>query len=77
MPTFISAVPGSPNERAALLFRDWFRAHPEAVPSYGSFKGALAASVSDLDAYTEVKDPIGDLVNVVAEAWAQSTGWRP
>jgi GrpB-like predicted nucleotidyltransferase (UPF0157 family) len=26
-------VAGSPNERLALLFRDWFRAHPEAVPS--------------------------------------------
>jgi GrpB-like predicted nucleotidyltransferase (UPF0157 family) len=23
---------GSPNERLALLFRDWFRAHPAAVP---------------------------------------------
>jgi GrpB-like predicted nucleotidyltransferase (UPF0157 family) len=69
--------PGSPNERVALLFRDWFRAHPQAVPSYGSFKVALAASVTDLDVYTEVKDPIVDLVIVVAEAWAESTGWRP
>jgi dephospho-CoA kinase len=25
-------VAGAPNERVALLFRDWFRAHPEAVP---------------------------------------------
>ena len=25
-------IEGSPNERLALLFRDWFRAHPEAVP---------------------------------------------
>ncbi len=69
--------PGSPNERLALLFCDWFRAHPEAVPSYGGFKVALAASVPDLDVYTDVKDPVVDLVIVVAEWWAASTGWRP
>ena len=33
---------GSPNERLALLFRDWFRAHPEAVPAYAEFKRVLA-----------------------------------
>ena len=69
--------PGSPNERVALLFRDWFRAHPEAVASYGGFKVALAASVPDLDVYTDVKDPVVDLVIVVAESWAESTGWQP
>jgi GrpB-like predicted nucleotidyltransferase (UPF0157 family) len=68
--------PGSPNERLALLFRDWFRAHPEAVSSYGGFKVALAAAVRDLDVYTDVKDPVVDLVIVVAEWWAGSTGWR-
>lgn len=38
-------VAGSPNERLALLFRDWFRAHPESVPAYAAFKRALAADV--------------------------------
>src|SRR4029453_10434340 len=42
---------GSPNERLALLFRDWFCAHPEAVPSYARFKQALAQSVVDTGTY--------------------------
>jgi GrpB-like predicted nucleotidyltransferase (UPF0157 family) len=68
---------GSPNERLALLFRDWFRAHPEAVPSYARFKRMLAAAVTDGDTYTDIKDPVVDLVIAVAEHWAATTGWRP
>ncbi|WP_244305564.1 GrpB family protein [Kitasatospora cheerisanensis] len=68
---------GSPNERLALLFRDWFRAHPGAVPAYGRFKSALAGVVRDVDTYADVKDPVVDLVVTVAEAWAASTGWTP
>ncbi|WP_405731074.1 GrpB family protein [Streptomyces sp. NBC_01537] len=64
---------GSPNER--LLFRDWFRAHPGAVPAYARFKAVLAESVAGLDAYVDVKDPVVDLVVEVAEAWAASTRW--
>src|SRR6266536_3982756 len=41
-------VAGSANERLALLFRDLFRAHPEAIPAYGSFKRSLAAVTPDL-----------------------------
>jgi GrpB-like predicted nucleotidyltransferase (UPF0157 family) len=66
---------GSPNERLALLFRDWFRAHPQAVPAYARFKGVLAAAVNDLDIYTDIKDPVVDLVVTVAEEWATATGW--
>jgi len=68
---------GSPNERLALLFRDWFRTHPQAVPAYARFKGALATAVNDLDIYTDVKDPVVDLVVTVAEEWATATGWSP
>ncbi|GIF41348.1 GrpB family protein [Actinoplanes xinjiangensis] len=69
-------VVGSPNERLALLFRDWFRAHPGAVPAYAAFKVALAAAVAeDLGRYTDVKDPVVDLVAVVAEQWAAVSGW--
>ena len=50
-------VAGSPNERLALLFRDWFRAHPEAVPAYAAFKRVLAAEVGDIGVYSDVKDP--------------------
>ncbi len=66
---------GSPNERLALLFRDWFRAHPAAVPAYGAFKSALAGVLDDVGVYSDVKDPVVDLVIVVAEEWAAATGW--
>jgi GrpB-like predicted nucleotidyltransferase (UPF0157 family) len=68
---------GSPNERLALLFRDWLRAHPAAVPAYGAFKRVLAAEVTDVGAYSDVKDPVVDLVGAVAEEWAAVTGWSP
>jgi GrpB-like predicted nucleotidyltransferase (UPF0157 family) len=67
---------GSPNERLALLFRDWLRAHPAAVPAYGAFKARLAATGVDLPTYADVKDPVVDVVVVAAEAWAARSGWR-
>jgi GrpB-like predicted nucleotidyltransferase (UPF0157 family) len=67
---------GSPNERLALLFRDWFRAHPAAIPAYARFKESLSEAVNDdVDLYTDVKDPVVDLVIAVAEEWAAVTGW--
>jgi GrpB-like predicted nucleotidyltransferase (UPF0157 family) len=42
---------GSPNERLALLFRDWFRAHPSAVASYSEFKRRLSALTPDIGSY--------------------------
>ncbi len=68
---------GSPNERLALLFRDWFRAHPDAVPGYAAFKTGLAAAVPDIDRYSDIKDPVVDVVISVAGEWAAVTGWRP
>jgi GrpB-like predicted nucleotidyltransferase (UPF0157 family) len=68
---------GSPNERVALLFRDWLRAHPAAVAAYADFKARLAAAVPDLGAYTDIKDPVVDLVIAAAEPWAAQTGWTP
>jgi GrpB-like predicted nucleotidyltransferase (UPF0157 family) len=68
---------GSANERLALLFRDWFRAHPEAIPAYTMFKRSLAAVTPDPGAYTDVKDPVVDLVITVAETWAAAVGWQP
>jgi GrpB-like predicted nucleotidyltransferase (UPF0157 family) len=70
-------VTGSPNERLALLFRDWFRAHPDAVPAYARFKLLLAGAVGDLDRYTDIKDPVVDLIIAMAETWAGTAGWSP
>lgn len=68
---------GSPNERLALLFRDWFCAHPSAVPAYSAFKRALADAVPDGGVYSDVKDPVVDLVVTIAETWAHHTSWSP
>lgn len=68
---------GSPNERLALLFRDWFCAHPEAVPAYAHFKTVLADAVSDIGTYADIKDPVVDLVITIANSWAAETGWAP
>lgn len=68
---------GSPNERLALLFRDYLRAHPLAVAAYSRFKLALAAQVGDLAAYTDIKDPVVDVVVAAAGEWAAQTGWQP
>jgi dephospho-CoA kinase len=51
------------------------RAHPQAVPAYARFKRMLAETVDDLDVYTDVKDPIVDLVIVAAEEWATAVKW--
>ena len=68
---------GSANERLALLFRDWFRAHPDAIPAYAGFKQALAAMSENIDDYTETKDWVVDVVIAAAEPWAATTGWIP
>lgn len=68
-------VLGLPNERLALLFRDWFRTHSSAIPAYAAFKRSLAAAVPDSGEYSEVKDPVVDLVISIAETWARHTSW--
>ena len=66
---------GSSNERLALLFRDWMRAHPEAIAPYCAIKRRLAAHAPDSTWYSDLKDPVVDLVIAVAEPWASATGW--
>ena len=69
---------GRANQRYALLFRDYLRAHPAAAAAYAETKRRLAAyHADDRDAYTLIKDPVCDLIMVAAEAWAVATGWQP
>ena len=68
-------VHGSPNKRLALLFRDWMRAHPQAIPAYAAIKRSLARTAPDVGVYTELKDPIVDLVIAVAEDWVVAAQW--
>ena len=68
-------VAGWPNQRYALLFRDYLRAHPDAAAAYARLKHALAERLGDdLFAYTDIKDPACDLIMVAAEEWAAGNG---
>jgi hypothetical protein len=64
-------VVGWPNQRYALLFRDYLRAHPRAADAYARLKRGPAQRLGDdLAAYTDIKDPACDLIVLAAEAWA-------
>ena len=66
---------GSPNERYAVLFRDYLRAHPAVRDEWAETKRRIAAEAADIDAYLDVKDPLTDVLMRDAEAWATATGW--
>jgi GrpB-like predicted nucleotidyltransferase (UPF0157 family) len=68
---------GRANERYALLFPAYLRAHPSAAEAYGRLKLQLARELVDGSAYSDVKDPACDLIWIAAEDWAESTGWTP
>lgn len=68
-------VAGWPNQRYALLFRDYLRAHPRAAAAYARLKRGLAdRHGDDLAGYTELKDSACDLI--VAAACAPVPGSR-
>lgn len=66
-----------PNQRYALLFRDYLLGHPQTARAYGELKQRLANSLANAADYPDVKDPAVDLIYFAAEEWAQQTGWRP
>jgi dephospho-CoA kinase len=71
---------GSPGWRYALLFRDWLRADPAALPEYLAVKRtAVEQHAYDPDArgYVTVKEPWFDAVAPRAEQWAADAGWTP
>jgi GrpB-like predicted nucleotidyltransferase (UPF0157 family) len=71
-------IEGRANQRYALLFRDYLRAHPATAAAYGAFKRRAAELLPDaLDTYADLKDPVCDLVYLPAEEWAARTGWLP
>lgn len=67
---------GRANQRYALLFRDYLRAHPASAAAYAELKRRLAQYFDDTGTYADVKDPACDLIAQAAEAWAAQTGWR-
>ena len=71
-------VAGRANQRYALLFRDYLRAHPATAAAYGTFKRRAAELLPDsLPSYVDLKDPVCDLIYLPAEEWADRTGWTP
>ena len=70
-------LPGRANQRYALLFRDYLRAHPAMAAAYAQVKQELVAHQFDnADAYYAVKDPVCDIIMGGAEAWAAATNWK-
>jgi GrpB-like predicted nucleotidyltransferase (UPF0157 family) len=70
-------VQGAANQRYALLFRDYLRAHADSAQAYAELKRRLAQHLGDPKTYPDVKDPAVDLIYLAAEAWAVATGWQP
>jgi GrpB-like predicted nucleotidyltransferase (UPF0157 family) len=70
-------VLGYANQRYALLFRDYLRAHPTTAEAYAELKRRLAAHMPDTASYADVKDPAVDLIALAAEDWAAATSWEP
>jgi GrpB-like predicted nucleotidyltransferase (UPF0157 family) len=69
---------GAANQRYALLFRDYLRAHPGSAAAYAETKRRLAHYLPDnRHAYVTIKDPVCDLIVAAAEAWATTTNWQP
>jgi GrpB-like predicted nucleotidyltransferase (UPF0157 family) len=68
---------GRANQRYALLFRDYLRAHPATAAAYAELKRRLTANLADPQTYPDVKDPAVDLIYLAAEDWATATNWQP
>ena len=69
-------IAGRANQRYALLFRDYLRAHPATAEAYVELKRHLAQHLANVDIYSEVKDPAVDLIYLAAEEWASVTHWQ-
>lgn len=70
-------VAGRLNQRYALLFRDYLRAHPATAEAYARLKLKLAENLADAETYPDVKDPAVDLIYLAAQDWAKAIGWEP
>ena len=69
-------IEGHPNQRYALLFRDYLRAHPNSVRTIERIKRQIARyHADDVEAYYDIKDPVYDLIWDAALEWAGRTGW--
>ena len=71
-------IDGNPNQRYALLFRDYLRAHPNSARSIELIKREIVKRhAEDLDAYYDIKDSVYDLIWDAALDWSRQTNWKP
>ncbi len=71
-------VEGMPNQRYALLFRDYLRAHPNSARTVELIKREIAKRhADDIEVYYDIKDPVYDLIWDAAKDWAVVTAWKP
>lgn len=67
---------GNLNQRYALLFRDYLRAHPKSAETIELIKRQLAKyHPEDWEAYYDIKDPVYDLIWDAAQGWAKTVNW--
>lgn len=70
-------IAGNPNQRYALLFRDYLRVHPNSSQTVELIKRELARyHANDEEGYYAIKDPVYDLIWDAAQAWANATNWN-
>ena len=67
---------GKPNQRYALLFRDYLSSHSPVASAYGELKRRLAVSLVRDEDYPDIKDPAVDLIYFAAEQWASTSCWQ-
>jgi GrpB-like predicted nucleotidyltransferase (UPF0157 family) len=70
-------ITGRPNERYALLFRDFLTVDRGSRQAWALFKQRLSRAVNDFNSYGQIKDPASDILMAAAERWAAETGWHP
>jgi len=69
-------VLGRENQKYPLLFRDYLRNHKEMAIIYEKCKKELSRfHPYDRIAYSDIKDPICDLIMVQAKKWSQKINW--
>ena len=70
-------VAGRANQRYALLFREYLRAHPASAAGYAALKRSLARyHPDDMDTYATIKDPVCDIIMSAAEDWVVGSAWQ-
>ena len=70
-------VQGTPEQRFALVFRDWLRADADALVEYLQVKRDAAWATDTIDAYAAAMQPWFDVAYPRGLAWAERSGWTP